>query len=126
MDAYKIGERDVRYIGRIIIALFFVAVLIGYFIGKAFAGDFGLCCDSYSSYSASSSSLESSHSLGNSGPVTIQPPVGVPSHAYTSPNGTITIQPPAGPPTFVYPGAMPSSPVTVQPPVGLPSYIYGR
>jgi hypothetical protein len=91
MDAYKIGERDVRYIGRIIIALFFVAVLIGYFIGKAFAGDFGLCCDSYSSYSASSSSLESSHSLGNSGPVTIQPPVGVPSHAYTSPNGTITI-----------------------------------
>lgn len=57
---------------------------------------------------------------------TIQPPVGLPSYAYTSPSGVTTIQPPVGLPTYVYPGSSPSQPTTIQPPVGLPSYIYGR
>ena len=66
---------------------------------------------------------EPSSSLGRSGGVvTIQPPVGLPSHVYTSPSGITTIQPPVGLPTMVYPG----NPATIQPPVGLPGYIYGR
>src|SRR5688500_15817875 len=61
------------------------------------------------------------------GPIIIQPPVGLPSMAYTHPStGVITIHPPVGLPTQIYPSQTPSSPVTVQPPVGLPTYIYGR
>ena len=74
-----------------------------------------------SAYSGSSSSgyLGSGYS---GGVTTIQPPVGLPSHVYTSPSGITTIQPPVGLPTMVYPG----QPTTVQPPVGLPGSIYGR
>ncbi len=49
-----------------------------------------------------------------------------PSITVTSPTSTpITIQPPVGLPTHVYPGAN-GGPAMVVPPVGLPTFIYGR
>ena len=104
----------------LVVAVLCVAVICP---GHVKADD--LCCDSLST----STPIYMDQHLGlmqSSGTVTIQPPVGLPSHAYTSPSGVITIQPPVGLPTQIYPNQMPSSPVTVQPPVGLPSYIYGR
>lgn len=41
------------------------------------------------------------------------------------PSAPVTIQPPVGLPTHVYPGAN-GGPATVVPPVGLPTFIYGR
>lgn len=84
--------------------------------------------ESSSSIARSPSSPYSSPSSGyvgsgySGGVTTIQPPVGLPSHVYTSPSGMTTIQPPVGLPTTIYPG----NPATIQPPVGLPGYIYGR
>jgi hypothetical protein len=43
----------------------------------------------------------------------------------TSSSQVVTIQPPVGLPTHVYPGAN-GGPATVVPPVGLPTFIYGR
>ena len=75
-----------------------------------------------SSYPGSDYSISGYSASRSGGVVTIQPPVGLPSHVYTSPSGITTIQPPVGLPTMVYPG----NPATIQPPVGLPGYIYGR
>ena len=59
--------------------------------------------------------------------------VAVASHAQTTPpplttstpSAPVTIQPPVGLPTHVYPGAN-GGPAMVVPPVGLPTFIYGR
>lgn len=55
---------------------------------------------------------------------TIQPPVGVPSHAYTNPSsGVVTVQPPAELPSHIYTNPSNGSQM-IQSPGQLPTMIY--
>ena len=117
-----ISDRTLLVIGAI------VCILLGLIIGLGFEVAHAGCCDFNDSTYLGNSSSSSLSSMGAynptpSSPVTIQPPVGLPSTAYRDSPNHITVTPPVGLPNQIYSNG--NGVTTIQPPVGLPTYLYG-